>query len=94
MFQRKLGGLIARRVVAAGGGQGRRPPARRGAGHGGGDVAPAAAATHWHAIGPGEGELNLVIWAGYAERGAVVAGLRLGHAVRGQDRLHGQHDRA
>lgn len=34
---------------------------------------PATPAPTPAVIGPGEGELNLVIWAGYAERGAVVA---------------------
>jgi putative spermidine/putrescine transport system substrate-binding protein len=36
-------------------------------GTGGASPAPSAAAT----VGDGEGELNLIIWAGYAERGAV-----------------------
>ena len=41
-------------------------------------------------LGEGEGELNLIIWAGYAEDGSAVPGLRLGDAVRGGDRLHRQ----
>ena len=54
----------------------------------GGSPAPSAQAE----LGAGEGALNLIIWAGYAERGAIVPGIRLGHAVRGEDRLHRQDD--
>ena len=43
-------------------------------------------------LGEGEGELNLVIWAGYAEDGSADPGVRLGDAVRGGDRLHRQLD--
>jgi putative spermidine/putrescine transport system substrate-binding protein len=79
MFQRKLGGAIATlALVAAACGNGAATSAPTSAGGGataaptsagGATTAPAtqaAAAT----IGPGEGELKLVIWAGYAERGA------------------------
>ena len=43
-------------------------------------------------LGEGEGELNLIIWSGYAEE-ARRRGLRLGDAVRRGDRLPGQRDR-
>ena len=55
----------------------------------GGSPAPSAQA----ALGAGEGEVDLIIWAGYAERGATDPGLRLGHPVRDGDRLQGQRDR-
>lgn len=76
MFQRKLGGAIAVAALAAaacGPGTASTAPTTGAATtaptSAGATVAPAtqaAAAT----IGPGEGELKLVIWAGYAERGA------------------------
>jgi putative spermidine/putrescine transport system substrate-binding protein len=81
MFQRRLGGalVLVAMVAAACGGGGASPAA---SGGGGGTTRPVAtgagtsasasegpAATQ-AAIGKGEGALNLVIWAGYAERGA------------------------
>ena len=44
-------------------------------------------------IGDGEGELNLVIWAGYAERGAVDPAYDWVTPFEDDDRLQGQHDR-
>ena len=44
-------------------------------------------------LGAGEGELNLIIWAGLRRARRGRPGLRLGHAVRDGDRLQGQHDR-
>ena len=80
MFQRRLGGaLVLLAMVAAacsggaspaptGGGGATTPPATTGAATTPpATEGPAATAA---AIGPGEGALNLVIWAGYAERGA------------------------
>ena len=55
----------------------------------GGSPAPSAQAE----LGAGEGALNLVIWAGYAERGATYPEFDWVTAVRGEDRLHGQDDR-
>jgi len=78
MFQRRLGGLLvvtALVTAACGGGTATTAPATGAPG----TSAPAtsAPATNTPAtegpiptIGPGEGKLNLVIWAGYAERGA------------------------
>ena len=40
--------------------------------------------------GPGEGELNIIIWIGYAESGAERPRIRLGHPVPGADRLRGE----
>ncbi|HUG29990.1 MAG TPA: extracellular solute-binding protein [Candidatus Limnocylindria bacterium] len=72
MFQRRLGGAltVAALVAAAcGPGASQAPtggPATGAPATGG----PASAAPTTATIGEGEGELNLVIWAGYAERGA------------------------
>ena len=74
MFQRRLGGAIAVLgliAAACGPGASSAPP-------GGGSTAtpteggasPAASLDMPTAIGDGEGALDLVIWAGYAERGA------------------------
>ena len=75
MFQRRLGGVIA--VVglvaaACGGGQATAGPSTAASQGGGQATVPPASAppATQAAIGPGEGALNLVIWAGYAERGA------------------------
>jgi putative spermidine/putrescine transport system substrate-binding protein len=83
MMNRRIVALVgaAAIVAAACGGGGSSPAATTAA-----TTAPSAAATEpgssapaseaptsAGAIGPGEGELNLVIWAGYAERGAVDA---------------------
>jgi putative spermidine/putrescine transport system substrate-binding protein len=72
MFQRKLGGAIAivALVAAACGpsGTASRAPSAGPTG-GGGTQPPASAAPTSGAIGEGEGALNLVIWAGYAESG-------------------------
>jgi putative spermidine/putrescine transport system substrate-binding protein len=83
MFQTRLGGLIAvAAIVAAACGQGTAstapttgaasgPPATQG---GSATEAPATQAPTVDvvdSIGEPEGELNLVIWAGYAEKGAV-----------------------
>jgi putative spermidine/putrescine transport system substrate-binding protein len=74
MFQRKLGGVMAAvaLVAAACGGGGASQVPTAGAGTPGpGTSGPASAApTTAAGIGEGEGELNLVIWGGYAERGA------------------------
>ncbi|HUQ43663.1 MAG TPA: extracellular solute-binding protein [Candidatus Limnocylindria bacterium] len=79
MFQRRLGGalvLVAMVAAACGGGASpapttgggaTTPPATTGATTPAATEGPAATAA---AIGKGEGALNLVIWAGYAERGA------------------------
>ena len=74
MFQRRLGGVIAvtALVAAACGGGGSTAPSAA-ASQGGGAASPPAAsepAATQAAIGEGEGELNLVIWGGYAEKGA------------------------
>ena len=46
-------------------------------------------------LGRAEGQVNLVAWAGYVEDGTHRPGRRLGHGVRGGDRLPGQRqDRA
>jgi putative spermidine/putrescine transport system substrate-binding protein len=79
MFQRRFGGALAVvALVAAACGPGTAstapttpgattaPPATSGTA----SEAPATTAPTAAAIGPGEGALNLVIWAGYAERGA------------------------
>ena len=50
-------------------------------------------ADHAAELGDGEGELNLIIWAGYAEDGSSLPGVRLGHSVRRGNRLPGQRDR-
>jgi putative spermidine/putrescine transport system substrate-binding protein len=75
MFQRKLGGVLA--VVgliaaACGGGSPSAAPTSGGGPTAGATVgaSPAASLDMPSAIGEGEGALNLVIWAGYAERGA------------------------
>ena len=44
------------------------------------------------AVGDGEGELNLIAWAGYAEDGSNDTSRRLGDAVRAADRLQGQRE--
>lgn len=76
MFQRRLGGMVAVVALVAGAcgpGASQAPTAGPAtsvpatAGPVATQAPPATAA----AIGPGEGALNLVIWAGYAERGAV-----------------------
>ncbi len=72
MFQRRYGGAMAVVALVAAactpGGQGATAgptgvPAT-------GTAAPATTVPTAAGIGPGEGELNLVIWGGYAERGA------------------------
>jgi len=76
MFQRRLGGMLA--VVgliaaACGGGGPSAAPTGGGPAQTTGATAgasPAASLDMPSAIGEGEGALNLVIWAGYAERGA------------------------
>jgi putative spermidine/putrescine transport system substrate-binding protein len=79
MFQRKLGGAIATVAViaaACGGGGATTAPTTAGGGAtsapstAGATTAPATQAPA-ATIGPGEGALNIVIWDGYAERGAV-----------------------
>jgi putative spermidine/putrescine transport system substrate-binding protein len=74
MFQRKLGGaLTVAALVAAACGPGASPsptggaPATTGPATG---APPTTGPTAAAGIGEGEGELNLIIWAGYAERGA------------------------
>jgi putative spermidine/putrescine transport system substrate-binding protein len=76
MFQRRLGGSVAvLALIAAACGPGASPvptsgtPTTAPGTAAPGTVAPTAAAAA--TIGPGEGALNLVIWEGYAERGAV-----------------------
>ena len=44
-------------------------------------------------VGAGEGALNLVIWAGYAERGAADPAYDWVTPFEDEDRLQGQHDR-
>jgi putative spermidine/putrescine transport system substrate-binding protein len=68
MFQRKLGGVIAvvALVAAACGGGPSPAPATSGPATAG---APTDAPATQAAIGEGEGELNLIIWGGYAESG-------------------------
>ena len=79
MFQRKLAAIISVvGVVAAACGGGGTPQATTGStatgappsAAPGGEASPAASLDMPTAIGEGEGALNLVIWAGYAERGA------------------------
>ena len=72
MFQRRLGGAmaVAALVVAAcGGGGATQGPTAAGT-TGPTTAGPTDAPATQAAIGEGEGELNLIIWAGYAERGA------------------------
>jgi len=80
MFQRRLGGALAVVALAAAactGSSPSTPPVATGGTPTGGaptkaaTTAPAPTVELPSAIGPGEGSLNLVIWAGYAERGAV-----------------------
>jgi len=76
MFQRRLGGALAvvALIAAACGGGGPSSAPTGGAGGPGATsgtgASPAASLDMPTAIGDGEGALNLVIWAGYAERGA------------------------
>jgi len=77
MFQRRLGGMLAvvGLIAAAcgGGGSSAAPTGGGGTGQTAGATAgasPAASLDMPSAIGQTEGALNLVIWAGYAERGA------------------------
>ena len=80
MFQRKIGGVIAVLALVAaacGGGQPTQGPSSAAGTPGAGSPAagtdaPASqpAVDIVDSIGEGEGELNLVIWGGYAERGA------------------------
>jgi putative spermidine/putrescine transport system substrate-binding protein len=75
MFQRKLGGVLAvvGLIAAACGGGSPSAAPTSGGGQTAGATAgasPAASLDMPSAIGEGEGALNLVIWAGYAERGA------------------------
>jgi len=75
MFQRKLGGVIAVLgliAAACGGGGPSAAPTGGGPAQTTGATAgasPAASLDMPTSIGEGEGALNLVIWAGYAERG-------------------------
>ena len=86
MFQRRLGGVIAIvALVAAACGRAHRrcrAPAPRRAAIAGrpGTEPPASAPTVdvIDTIGEGEGELNLIIWPGYAENGVERQGVRLG----------------
>jgi putative spermidine/putrescine transport system substrate-binding protein len=75
MFQRRLGGLVMTAAVlaACGPGGASSAPTTAPATSGAATSAPTTAATTAPVatIGPGEGALNLVIWEGYAERGAV-----------------------
>ena len=75
MFQRKLGGVLAVTAIVAAcgpGGTASTAPTAGPATSGPATAAPASQAPveTQAVIGPGEGELNLVIWAGYAEEGA------------------------
>jgi putative spermidine/putrescine transport system substrate-binding protein len=76
MFQRKLGGVLAAAAVLAACGPGTAStaptsgPSTSGPATSGPTTPPATQAAV-STIGPGEGALNLVIWEGYAERGAV-----------------------
>lgn len=77
MFQRKaMGALAVVALVAAACGPGASAAPTTGGPTSGpaatGTAAPASVAPTTAAIGPGEGELNLVIWAGYAERGGTL----------------------
>jgi putative spermidine/putrescine transport system substrate-binding protein len=69
MFQRKLGGAmaVAALVAAACGGGGASQVPTAGPTGGAGTPGPASAAPTAASIGEGEGELNLVIWGGYAD---------------------------
>lgn len=70
MLQRRLGGaLIVAALVAAACGPGASQAPTGPATAGPATAGPATAAPTAATIGPGEGELNLVIWPGYAERG-------------------------
>lgn len=78
MFQRKLGGglvIVALVAAACGPAASSTAPTQGPATAGPATAAPGTAAPATQApaatIGPGEGALNLVIWEGYAERGAV-----------------------
>ena len=74
MFQRKFGGAIAVVAIVAACGPGTPSVAPPTAGPTSGTPAsagPPTAAPTQAVIGPGEGELNLIIWPGYAERGEV-----------------------
>jgi putative spermidine/putrescine transport system substrate-binding protein len=77
MFQRKLGGGLAILALAAAacGPAASTAPTQGPATSGPATAAPGTAAPATQApaatIGPGEGQLNLVIWDGYAERGAI-----------------------
>jgi putative spermidine/putrescine transport system substrate-binding protein len=80
MFQRKLLGALAVTAIVAAACSGGTPttaPATSGPATAGPATAGPATAAPTEAavatIGPGEGALNLVIWDGYAERGAVDA---------------------
>jgi putative spermidine/putrescine transport system substrate-binding protein len=73
MFQRRLGGAVAIvALVAAACGPGGTASGGPTAGPttSGEGTPPATAAATAASIGEGEGELNLVIWGGYAEKGA------------------------
>jgi putative spermidine/putrescine transport system substrate-binding protein len=74
MFQRRIGGLLVTAAVLAACSPGASiAPTSPASTAGPATAGPTTAATTAPAstIGPGEGALNLVIWAGYAERGAV-----------------------
>lgn len=79
MFQRKLMGALAITAIVAGACSGGTPTTAPATGTpataGPTGAGPTAASTQAAVatIGPGEGALNLVIWDGYAERGAVDA---------------------
>jgi len=76
MFQRRLGGVVAViALITAACGPGGSPAPTGGGGTpptagATGGASPAASLDMPTAIGDGEGALDLVIWAGYAERGA------------------------
>jgi putative spermidine/putrescine transport system substrate-binding protein len=78
MFQRRLGGVlavVAMVAAACGGGTASTAPTTGPATAGPATAGPATAGPETAApaatIGPGEGALNLIIWEGYAEKGAV-----------------------
>jgi putative spermidine/putrescine transport system substrate-binding protein len=78
MFQRRISGLAMAAVVlaACGPGTASTAPTAPAATKGDATAGPATPGTTQAAsatIGPGEGALNLIIWEGYAERGAVDA---------------------
>ena len=52
-------------------------------------AAQTASADMLTAIGAGEGEVSIVAWPGYIERGESDPGVRLGNGVREGDRLQG-----